>query len=79
MKISDYITITDYVERMRQIDNLGLEKMVFNHVLWNSNKQKVNKGTYYVINTLNGIYNILINDELLIINERINKKKRIED
>ena len=39
-------------------------------MLWNSNKQKVNKGTYYVITIDNRIYNILFNGDKIIIDER---------
>jgi len=38
-------------------------------VLWNSSRQKVNKGTYYVIPISNCIYNILVGNEEIIINE----------
>ena len=42
---------------------------IYTSVLWNSSRQKVNKGTYYVIPISNCIYNILVGDEESIINE----------
>ena len=49
MEISDYITITDYVEKMREIDKHNLLDLVCNSVLWNSKRQLVNKGIYYIL------------------------------
>ena len=43
-------------------------------VLWNSDKQKVNKGTYYVISVDNRLYNILFTDEKIYIDERTKKE-----
>lgn len=71
MKISDYISIADYVERMQEIDNLGIEALVCTAVLWNSSKQKVNRGIYYILPVENRLYNILIRDDYCIIDERI--------
>ena len=48
--------------------------MLCNCVLWNSDKQKVNKGTYYVIIIDNRIYNILFTDDKVKIDERTNKE-----
>ena len=45
--------------------------LLCNCVLWNGSKQKVNKGTYYVINTSNCLYNILFTDDTIDIEERI--------
>lgn len=70
MEISDYITIVDFDERMREIDNFGIEPMISNSVMWNSSKQRVNKGTYYIIEVDNRLYNILISDGCLMIVER---------
>lgn len=71
MKINEYISIVDYVDRMREIDNLGIESLVCNAVLWNSGKQKVNRGVYYIFEIENRLYNILISDNKFIIDERI--------
>lgn len=62
MEISEYISIIDYVDRIKEIDEFGIESLVGNAVLWNSRKQKVNKGTYYVVTNENNLYNILLNE-----------------
>lgn len=70
MEISDDISIIDYVERTDSIDKFGVTAMISNGVLWNSKKQQVNKGTYYVLIIDNRLYNIFINDNDLAIDER---------
>lgn len=69
--VSDYVTIGDYVERMHEIDNYNLLDLIGNAVLWNSKRQRVNKGTYYVIMHDGYLYNILLGEEETIIDERI--------
>lgn len=68
--ISDYISIGDYVKKMESSVEFHILDLLCNCVLWNSRKQKVNKGTYYVISNGNRLYNILFTDEKLIIDER---------
>ncbi len=70
MEISEYISLVDFVEKMKEIDNLGIESMISNSVIWNSSMQRINKGTYYIIVVDNRLYNILISDGCLIIDER---------
>lgn len=79
MEISDDISIADYVERMRLIDNFGLESLICNAVLWNSSKQKVNKGLYYVIPIGNRLYNIFKGDNYIKIDERIKESDITEE
>lgn len=69
--VSDYVTIGDYVERMHEIDNYNLLDLIGNAVLWNSKRQRVNKGTYYVIMHDGYLYNILLGEEETIIDERV--------
>lgn len=71
IEISDYISIGDYVEKMRSSDEYCILNLLCNSILWNCNKQKVNKGIYYVITIDNRIYNILFTDEKIKIGERI--------
>ena len=71
MEISDYISITDYVEKMKEIDKYNLLDLVCNSVLWNSKKQLVNKGTYYILSYDGRLYNIILNEEGLKLDERI--------
>lgn len=72
--ILDYISIGEYVK----VTDLGgiysILSSISNSVLWNSDKQKVNKGIFYVINVDNRLYNILINGEIIKIDERIQKE-----
>ena len=77
IEIDDYISIGDYVGKIEFIEltrGYKLLDLISNSVLWNSRKQKVNKGTYYVITIDNRLYNILINDEVLKIDERTKKE-----
>lgn len=69
--VSDYITIGDYVERMHEIDKYNLLELLGNAVLWNGRRQKVNKGSYFVIMHDGYLYNILLGDEETIIDERV--------
>ena len=75
VEISDYISISDYVDKMESSDEYNILHSICNCVLWNNNKQKVNKGTYYVINNNNYLYNILFTGEEIMIDERIQKEK----
>ena len=69
--VGDYYTIQDYIEKIREIDVNGIENLLNNSVIWNSGKQRVNKGTYYIFRHNKGLYNILVNDEQIRIDERI--------
>ena len=71
IEIGDYITIGDYVKKMRSSEEYCILNSICNCVLWNGNKQKVNKGTYYVLFKDNCIYNFLFNDEKIEIDERM--------
>lgn len=70
IKISDYISIDDYVKKMESNDEFHILNLLCNCVIFNSRKQKINKGIYYVISIGNHLYNILFTDEELIIDER---------
>lgn len=74
IQLSDYIPIINFVDRMKLIDKYDVLDLLCNAVLWNSSKQKVNKGTYYVIRTNDYLYNILINDNKVIVDERTKKE-----
>lgn len=71
IEISDYITISDYINKMKSSEKYDILYFICNSVSWNNKKQKINKGTYYVIKNDNSIYNILFTDEKIKINERI--------
>ena len=59
---------------MKSSNEYRILDLLCNCVVWNSNKQKVNKGTYYVITINNYIYNILFAGDKIIIDERTNKE-----
>lgn len=79
MEISDYISITEFSKQTEKTDQLGITDLISTSVLWNSKRQKINSGTYYVILIDNKRYNILIRDNLLMIDERIYKEKITEE
>lgn len=70
IEISNYISIDDYIKKMKSNDKFHILNLLCNCVLWNSTKQKINKGTYYVISIDNRLFNILFTDDELIIDER---------
>lgn len=71
MYLSDYVSITKYAEITKEKDPSSISKNISMNVLWNNGKQKVNKGTFYVLLTNNVIYNFLINGNKIKIDERI--------
>lgn len=77
--ISDYISIFDYIERMKLIGDGKYINVLVNGVLWNGSKQCVNKGSYYVFSIGDKTYNILVNDDEYKINERVKKDDTTED
>ena len=77
IEISDYISIIDFVNKKNSSDEYSILDMLYNCVLWNSDKQKVNKGIYYVTIVDNRIYNILFTDDKIKIDER--NKKEIDE
>ena len=71
IEITDYVCIGDFVDKKNYGEEYKILDLLCNCVLWNSDKQKVNKGIYYVIIIDNRIYNILFTDEKIQIDERI--------
>lgn len=74
IEISDFASITYYVEKKNSNNKFRILDKISNSVLWNGSKQKVNKGIYYVITCDNRLYNILINDNKIVIDERTKKE-----
>lgn len=68
--IADNYKIQDYSNKMQEIDTDGINELLNSSVIWNSHKQSVNKGNYYVFRHNDKFYNILINDENIKIDER---------
>ena len=71
IEIPDYVCIGDFVDKKNCGEEYKILDLLCNCVLWNSDKQKVNKGIYYVIIIDNRIYNILFTDDKIQIDERI--------
>ena len=71
-KTDEYYTITvnTYASINEFINNDELI-LISNNISWNNEHQKHNYGTYYIIKNNNEIYNILINDKIIKIDERI--------
>lgn len=70
IKINDYVSINDYNKIVNSSEEYKILNSICSSVLWNGDEQKINKGTYYVIIKSNHIYNILLSDEKIVINER---------
>lgn len=68
VEISDYVSISEYFKQMENFKELN--ELITNNIIWNSDKQKREKGIYYVFTIGNRIYNILINEYVLKIDER---------
>lgn len=79
IEITDYITASDYLETMKQIDIFELNSKLTNGILWNSNKQRINKGVYFVFFHNGKLYNILNNENFIKIDERIKIEDTIEE
>ena len=79
INISDYVSIEEYISKMSKMDKYNLSKLISNSVLWNSHLQKVNKGKICIMVINNRLYNILINDNGIIIDERVNKNNITEE
>ena len=81
IEIPDYVCIGDFVDKKNLGEEYKILDFLCNCVIWNSDKQKVNKGIYYVILIDNRVYNILINEDKVQIDERISpiKPLHLED
>lgn len=68
VEISDYVSIANWMKQMENFKDL--DELISNNICWNSKKQKFEKGIYYVFTIGNRIYNVLINEYVLKIDER---------
>lgn len=64
VKVNNYASIHDFTSN-------EILDLISNNISWNGRKQKHYYGTYYIIKDNNKIYNILINDKIIRIDERI--------
>lgn len=76
--ISDYVSLNAYMHKLKLINEEGIDKLLFFGVLWNCDRQKINKGTYYVVNCDNRSYNVLLNEDGLKVIEMIKKEEITE-
>lgn len=70
VEISDYIKVMNYVKRFKEDDPYNLYDSISNNILWNGDRQRVNKGTYFIIYVGNRLYNVLFQDGTIEIDER---------
>lgn len=72
IKTNNYsiVTLNKYASPKEFSSNETID-LISNNISWNSTHQKFNYGTYYIIKNNNKIYNILINDKVIKIDERI--------
>lgn len=71
IKISDYLSTADYLDTIKSFDKNNVFSMISNNVLWNSRKQMVNKGSYYILKINNILYNVHVNDFDVVFDSRI--------
>lgn len=81
--ISDYISYSEFTDRLDEIDVLGVGNLIPTCVLWNQEYMKVNKGHYFLASKNLKNYTVFINEELVIIDEfsyeeHYNKEKIIK-
>lgn len=72
IEISDYISISDFIDKKMSSDEYRKLDLLCTCILWNGRKQRINKGTYYILNSTSCLYNILFTDEVIDIVERKN-------
>jgi len=65
IEIKDYVSICDYIQKTNSSEKYKVLNLISNSVLWNSSKQCIEKGIFYIIQIDNRLYNILITDKIL--------------
>ena len=71
IKISDYLSTADYLDTIKSFGKNNVFSMISNNVLWNSRKQMVNKGSYYILRINNILYNVYVSDFDVVFDSRI--------
>ena len=71
MIISDNTPIFDYLNKTDEIDTDGITDKLSNNLLWNNDLQMVNKGTYYIFENGDRIYNIYENESKKSFDKRV--------
>lgn len=75
MEISDYLRPIDYERRIEEIDGTLISDKISSCIWWNSEYQRVQKGTIYIIESGNITLNILAYED----NIKIDIKEKLED
>ncbi len=68
--ISDYITMSEYFERIKEVDKNNVTLMLSNAIIWSGSKQRIYKGEYYIFRHNGRLYNIRKSDNEVQIDER---------
>lgn len=71
IEITDDISISNYLSQIKLVDKYNITELLNMSILWDSRKQKINKGIYYVGMINYNFYNILVSDEFFKIDECI--------
>lgn len=71
MYISNYVDALEYSKKKDEIDKMGISNRISMSLLWNSCRQKINKGIYYIFLKDDDLYNIWINGKEIKIDERL--------
>lgn len=68
--ISDYITGKAYSKKTKDMPIRKKLDLISFNIMWNNGSQKINKGNYYTTYLGDRLYNILVNEEVIKIDER---------
>ncbi len=79
IEISDYISISDYLERIRVLNLEDIDSKLTSGVMWNGKKQCINKGIYFAFTHDDRQYCILKNENEIIIEERTKIGEEMQD
>ena len=77
VEINDFVTSGDFVDKKKSSEEYSILGLIPSIIFWNSSLQKINKGTYYIIDTEDGLFSLLFTDEEVSINER--RKKDLDE
>ncbi len=70
VEISDFLTMSEYFNRVKEIDTKHITSLLSNAIIWSGSKQRVYKGTYYIFRHNDRLYNIRNSGDSIQIDER---------
>ena len=70
MKLSNDLTMEEYAEIVCAVDQYAITDMISNSLLWDNKKQKINKGSYYVLSANGILYNVYVDEFDVVIDVR---------